>query len=47
MKFSRVVVIIVVDLGFTMLLTFQVFSVALYSEHENSDKFCSEPLIST
>ena len=40
--FHRLVV--VVDLGFTMLLTFQVISVA--SEREKSDKFCSEALIS-
>ena len=37
---------VVVDWGFTMLLTSQVISVAFYSERENSDKFCSEALIS-
>ena len=41
-----VVVVVVEDLGFTMLLTSQVISVALYSEREKSDKFCSEALIS-
>ena len=30
-----------------MLLTFQVISVAFYSEHEKSEKFCSEALILT
>ena len=38
--------IVVVDLDFTALLTSQVISVAFYSEHEKSDKFCSEALIS-
>ena len=33
-------------LGVTTLLTSQVISVAFYSEHEKSDKFCSEALIS-
>ena len=33
-------------MGFTRLLTSQVISVAFYSERENSDKFCSEVLIS-
>ena len=33
------VVVVVVDLGFTTLLTPQVISVAFYSEHEKSDKF--------
>ena len=37
---------VVVDLGFTTLLTSQVISVAFYSEGENSDKLCSEALIS-
>ena len=36
-----------VDLGVTTLLTSQVISVVFYySEHEKSDKFCSEALIS-
>ena len=39
-------VVVVVDLGFTTLLTSQVISVAFYSEREKSDKFCSEALIS-
>ena len=38
--------ILVVDWGFTTLLTSQVISVAFYSEREKSDKFCSEALIS-
>ena len=38
--------ILVVDLGFTTLLTSQVISVVFYFEHEMSDKFCSEALIS-
>ena len=33
-------------LGFTLLLISRVISVALYSEHEKYDKFCSEALIS-
>ena len=37
---------IVLDLGFTTLLTSQVISVAFYSEREKSDNFCSEALIS-
>ena len=37
---------VVVDLGFTTLLTSQVISVAFYSEREKSDKFCSQTLIS-
>ena len=37
---------VVVVLGFTMLLTSQVISVAFYSEREKSDKFCSKALIS-
>ena len=37
---------VVVDLGFTTLLTSQVISVAFYSEREKSDKFCSEAVIS-
>ena len=41
-----VVVFVVVDLGFMTLLTSQVISVAFCSEHENSDKFYSEALIS-
>ena len=41
-----VVAVVVVDLGFTSLLTSQTISVAFYSEHEKSDKFCSEALIS-
>ena len=40
-------VVVVVDLGFTTLLTTQVISVDFYSEREKSDKFCSEALIST
>ena len=36
-----------VDLRFMTLLISQVISVALYSEREKSDKFCSEALIST
>ena len=39
-------IFVVVDLGFTMLLTSRVISVAFYSEHEKADKFCSEALIS-
>ena len=38
--------IVVVDLGYTTLLTSQDISVAFYSEREKSDKFCSEALIS-
>ena len=38
--------VIVVDWSFTMLLTSQVISVAFYIEHDKSDKFCSEALIS-
>ena len=37
---------VVVDLDFTTLLTFQVISVAFYSEREKVDKFCSGALIS-
>ena len=37
--------VVVVDLGFTTLLTSQVISVTFYSEHEKSDKFCSEAVI--
>ena len=37
---------VAVDLGFTTLLTSQVISVTFYSEHEKSNKFCSEALIS-
>ena len=39
-------VVVVVVLGFKMLLTSQVISVTFYSEHEKTDKFCSEALIS-
>ena len=39
------VVVVGLVLGFTTLLTSQVISVAFYSEHEKSDKFCSEALI--
>ena len=38
--------VVVLDLGFTTLLTSQVISVAFYSEREKSDKFCSAGLIS-
>ena len=31
-------------MGFTTLLTYQIISVAFYSEREKSDKFCSESL---
>ena len=41
-----VVVVVVVDLGFMMLLTSRVISVAFYNECEKSDKFSSEALIS-
>ena len=41
-----IVVAEVVVLGFTTLLTYQVFSVASYNEREKSEKFCSESLIS-
>ena len=34
-----------IDWGFMMLLTYQVISVAFYSEREKSDEFCSEALI--
>ena len=37
---------VVVVLGLTSLLTFQVISVAFYSKREKSDNFCSEALIS-
>ena len=37
--------LVVVDLGFTTLLTSQVISVAIYNDTEKSDKFCSEALI--
>ena len=40
------VVVVVVDWGFTTLLTSQVISVAFYIEREKSDKFFSEALIS-
>ena len=39
--------VVVVDLGFTTLLTSQVISIAFYSEHKKSDEFCSEALILT
>ena len=39
-------IVVVVDLGFTTLVTSQVISVAFYSERENSDNFYSEALIS-
>ena len=39
-------VVVVVDLGFTTLLTSQVIGVAFYSERGKFDKFCSEALIS-
>ena len=39
------VLVVVVDLGFMMLLTSQIISVAFYSEREKSNKFCSEALI--
>ena len=38
--------LVVVDSGFTTLLTSQVISVTFYSEREKSDKFCSEARIS-
>ena len=37
---------VVVDLGFTTLLTCQVISIAFYSERDKSDKYSSEALIS-
>ena len=37
---------VVLDLGFTALLTSKVVSVAFYGEREKSEKFCSEALIS-
>ena len=39
-------IVVVVDLGFTTLLTSQVISVAFYSEHEKSVKFYSGAVIS-
>ena len=45
-KGSEVVVVMIVDLGFTTLLTSQVISIAFYTECEKSIKFCSEALIS-
>ena len=42
----KIIVVVVVVLGFTTLLTSQVISVAFYSEREKFDKFCSEALIS-
>ena len=44
---NSVVVVVVVDLGFTTLLTSQIISVAFYSEREKSNKFFSGALIST
>ena len=44
-SFKNKHVIVVVDLGFMILLTSQINSVAFYSEHEKSDKFCWEALI--
>ena len=38
--------VVVIDLGFTTLLTSQVISLAFYIEREKSDKFWSEALIS-
>ena len=38
--------VVVVDWGFTTLLTSQVIIVAFYSEREKTEKFCSEALIS-
>ena len=35
---------VVVDLGFTTLLTSQVISVAFYSDHEKSNKFFAQRL---
>ena len=43
---DRNILDVVVDLGFTLLLTTQVICVAFYSESEKSDIFCSETLIS-
>ena len=37
-------IVVVVDWGFTMLLTSQVISITFYSEHEKANKFCSETL---
>ena len=37
--------VIVVDFGFTMLLTSQVISFAFYSEREKSAKFCSKSIM--
>ena len=39
---SSSALVLVVDLGFTTLLTSQVISVAFYCEREKSDKFSSE-----
>ena len=39
--------LVVVDWGFTTLLTSQVISVAFYIQREKSNKFYSEALIST
>ena len=36
---------VVVDVGFTTLLTSQVIRIAFHSEREQSDKFCLEALI--
>ena len=45
-KMEMCLVVVVVDLGFTTLLTSQVISTAFYSEREKSDKFSSEAVIS-
>ena len=45
-EISLTVVPVVVELGFTTLLTSQIIVVAFYSECGKSDKFCSEALIS-
>ena len=37
-------VVVVVDFGFTTLLTSQVISITFYSEGEKADKFCSGAL---
>ena len=43
---NLLIISLVVDLGFTALLTSQVISVAFYIEREKSDKFSSVALIS-
>ena len=47
-KSFGVIMKLVVELGFTTLLTSQIISVAFYSERERekTEKFCSEALIS-